>query len=314
VGKVWSVFSGFVRRLSSLGAAAGSDIIFIHREVTPVGPPIFEWIIAKVMDKKIVYDFDDAIWLTDKNESTLSRIARWRSKVGNIARWSHKVSCGNHYLRDFARTFNANAIYNPTTIDTSYHSRKLLTETTEATEKNKIVIGWTGSHSTLKYLDEIVPAIQHLEKKYPSLVFVVIANQMPALPIKSLRFVPWNRETEIEDLSTIDIGIMPLPNDNWSKGKCGFKLLQYMAVGIPSVASPVGANVEIITHGVEGFICDGIQQWIESLEKLINDEMLRRQMGKAGRAKVENRYSVESNASTFLTLFVPSAINAKATR
>jgi glycosyltransferase involved in cell wall biosynthesis len=318
-GKIFSVFSGFIRRLSSLAAASGSDIIFIHREVTPVGPPVFEWIIAKVMGKKIIYDFDDAIWLTDKNEGILSRIVRWRSKVKSIIRWSHKVSCGNHYLSDFARQFNTNVVFNPTTIDTSYHLPR-------KKESNEIVIGWTGSHSTLKYLDEIVPVIQHLERKYqgdrvypgggvrPSLVFVVIANKMPGLPVRSLRYIPWNRETEIEDLSNIDIGIMPLPNDDWSKGKCGFKLLQYMAIGIPSIASPVGANMEIISNGVEGFICAGSQQWIEALERLIEDPALRIQMGKAGRTKVGKRYSVDSNTATFLSLFEPSAINTNAIR
>ena len=132
---------------------------------------------------------------------------------------------------------------------------------------------------------------------------MVIANHAPALPLASLKFIQWKQETEIEDLSKIDIGIMPLPDDEWSKGKCGFKLLQYMALRIPSVASPVGANANIITHEAEGLLCSGTEEWVEAIERLINDPGSRERMGEAGRKKVEQYYSVDSNSSTFLSLF-----------
>ncbi len=294
--KIFSVVSGMLRRFALMFSVSRYDLVFIHREAAPAGPPVFEWIIAKIFGKKLVYDFDDAIWLTDKNENALQRFVRWRSKVKTIAGWAYRVSCGNKYLCDFAKQYNQNVVLNPTTIDTSYH-----TPIKKGT--NNITIGWTGSHSTLKYLGDIVPAIGELEKKYPQLVFIVIANQKPGLPVASLKFIEWSLENEISDLSKIDIGIMPLPDDEWSKGKCGFKLLQYMALGIPAVASPVGANNEIISEGVEGLFCNSKQQWIDALEKLMNDPALRERMGSAGRMKVEKYYSVNSNSSTFLSLF-----------
>lgn len=308
--KLWAIVSGFLRRLIILPGALGADIVFIHRELTPVGPPAFEWVITKVFGKKVVYDFDDAIWLTDrKNENWLERKLRWRSKVASICRWSHVVSCGNEYLCAYARGYNNDVRYNPTTIDLDYHHLTAPAKTNE-----EIVIGWTGSHSTLKYLVSMVPVIQTLEKKYSNLVFMVIADKKPELNISSLRFIPWREETEIQDLSMIDIGIMPLPDDEWSKGKCGFKLLQYMSLQKASIASPVGVNTVIITHGVDGLICNSTNEWTDAMVRLIDDRNLRVQLGEAGRRKVETSYSVSSNSSNFLLLFQSSAINIKATR
>ncbi|MEI9917916.1 MAG: glycosyltransferase family 4 protein [Bacteroidota bacterium] len=306
--KFFTILSGFIRRLWTLPSVTGYDRVFIHREATPVGPPVFEWIIAKVMRKKIIYDFDDAIWSTDNtSEGAFAKMIRWRSKVASICKWSFVVSCGNDYLCDYARRFNDNVVLNPTTIDTSYHKPSSQTS-------SEIVIGWTGSHSTVKYIDSVVTAIQQLEKKYSKLVFMVIADAPPNINVSSLRFVPWNRQTEIEDLSKIDIGIMPLPDDEWSKGKCGFKALQYMAMEIPAVVSPVGVNTKIVTNGVDGFICNTTEEWITALEKLISDPVLRKQLGVAGRKKIESSYSVTSNTSNFLSLFDRSAIIVNAKR
>jgi glycosyltransferase involved in cell wall biosynthesis len=309
LSKTWAIVAGFLRRMAILPATIDADIVFIHRELAPVGPPVFEWTIAKLFRKKVVYDFDDAIWLTDaENEGWLTSVFRWRSKVGSICRWSSITSCGNEFLCSYARKFNNNVRYNPTTIDTTYHKPK------DHGKTFGVVVGWTGSHSTLKYLDSVVPVIQHLEKKYPDLVFMVIANRKPDIPISNLVFVPWNENSEIEDLSKIDIGIMPLPDDEWSKGKCGFKLLQYMAMEKPAVASPVGVNTTIITNNMDGLICHSANEWISALERLIIDPQLRAELGRAGRRKVEENYSVVSNTSNFLALFSESAIITSAAR
>jgi glycosyltransferase involved in cell wall biosynthesis len=292
--KILTITSGFLRRFWILSSVTSYDTVFIHREATPIGPPVFEWIIAKVFRKKIIYDFDDAIWSTDNTtEGSLERMLRWRSKVDSICKWSFKVSCGNDYLCDYARQFNSSIVLNPTTIDTNYH-RPLPT-----LNNNEIVIGWTGSHSTLKYIDEIVPALQEIR----GVVFLVISNSTISLPVPSVQNIKWTKETEIEDLARIDIGIMPLPDDEWSKGKCGFKALQYMAMEIPAVVSPVGVNTKIVTNGVDGFVCNSTGEWIAALKKLVGDPALRKQFGVAGRKKVEHFYSVSSNTSTFLALF-----------
>ncbi len=299
--KILMLLKGFLKRSLLLFKIPFYNFVLIHREATPVGPPVFEWLIAKVFRKKIIYDFDDAIWLTDKkNENALERFIRFRSRVGLICKWSYKVSCGNEYLYNYAKQFNKNVVLNPTTIDTEFlhNPEKFKKEISD-----KITIGWTGSHSTLKYLKEIEHAIATLEQKYPALQTLVIADKKPDLALQRLVFIPWNKETEAEDLAKIDIGIMPLPNDEWTKGKCGFKALQYMAMEIPCVVSPVGVNTKIIEHGVEGYFAASNQEWVTTLDLLINDPGLRKTMGKNGRKKIIDAYSVRSNTPVFLGLF-----------
>ncbi len=301
VQRLLKVIKGLIHRIYALLNLRAQDFVFIHREAAPIGPPLLEWIIAKILRKKIIYDFDDAIWLTDKtNESKIEKLLRWRGKVASICTWSYKVSCGNEYLANYARQFNSNVVVNPTTIDTEnlHNPRKIIKKNSE-----KITIGWTGSHSTLKYLKEIELILEYLETKYPNVQILIIADKKPDLKLRNLEFLKWNKETEAEDLSKIDIGIMPLPDDEWSKGKCGFKALQYMAMEIPCVISPVGVNKQIIDHGVNGFLAESEQDWITHLEYLINNQSARIQLGLAGRQKVIEGYSVLSNTGNFLSLF-----------
>ncbi len=300
--KIVTLFRGFGKRSGILFRLFSYDFIFIHREAAPVGPPLFEWIIAKILRKKIIYDFDDAIWLTDNaHEHAIEKMIRWRSKVRTICKWSYRISCGNEYLCAFARQYNSIVVYNPTTIDTVGLHKPLKIN---PTNKDKVTIGWTGSHSTLKYLKTIEPTLAKLEKEYPQSEIMIIANQNPNLQLQSLKFLPWKIETESEDLSKIDIGIMPLPDDEWTKGKCGFKALQYMAMGIPTVVSGVGVNVRIVDHSINGFHATTQMDWFDFLSRLINDQALRKAMGESGRKKVIDYYSVSSNTSTFLSLFL----------
>jgi glycosyltransferase involved in cell wall biosynthesis len=294
---------GLLRRIFHLATITPASLVYLHREAAPIGPPIFEWIIAKVMRKKIIYDFDDAIWLTDRNdESNLEKALRWRSKVGLICKWSYNVSCGNEYLANYARKFTTNVIVNPTTINTdNLHTPSLTKDITQ--NDSGITIGWTGSHSTLKYLKTMEGTITKLQEKYSNLKFLVIADKKPSTTIKRLEFIHWQKETEVADLLKIDIGIMPLPDDEWTRGKCGFKALQYMAMGIPCVVSPVGVNSTIVDHEKTGFIATTENDWLIYLERLIKDYELRKSIGMAGRKKVVGHYSVSSNTSTFLSLF-----------
>jgi glycosyltransferase involved in cell wall biosynthesis len=299
--KTFALVLGFLKRLRAMFLLPSFDYIFIHREAAPVGPPIFEWIIANVFRKKIIYDFDDAIWLTDKkNESALERFIRFRSKVGLICTWSYKVSCGNEYLCTYARQFNKNVVLNPTTIDTE---RLHYPESLQSETSHQIHIGWTGSHSTLKYLKEIEDVIAELEQQHQTLHTIIIADRKPDLKIDRLVFIPWSKDTEVNDLRRIDIGIMPLPDDEWTKGKCGFKALQYMALEIPSVVSPVGVNTQIIEPAVNGFYATTKAEWISALEMLITNVALRNTIGKNSRKKIMDHYSVRSNSAVFLSLF-----------
>lgn len=300
--KLIGFMEGCCRRLYALAEVSKADFVFIHRECLPVGPPIFEWMIARVLRKKIIYDFDDAIWLTNtSSENKIATLLKWHGKVKSICRWSYKVSCGNAFLAEFARSFNKNVIVNPTTIDTAhlhnparYHLKKVT---------STVTIGWTGSHSTLKYLKIIEPVLQKIEHENQEVRVIVIADKKPSLSLRTLQFIPWKKEREIEDLLQIDIGVMPLHDDIWSKGKCGFKALQYMALKIPALVSPVGVNTQIIDHNVNGFLCSTEEEWYSYLKKMIEDSSLRKLFGANGRKKIIERYSVTSNSPAFLSLF-----------
>nr|WP_277881552.1 glycosyltransferase family 4 protein [Hymenobacter cyanobacteriorum] len=255
---------------------------------------------ARVLRKKLIYDFDDAIWLANTSEANkIAAGVKWHHKVADICRWAYKNSCGNTYLADYARQFNPRAIVNPTTIDTvNLHNR-----VRDQAAPGRLVIGWTGTHSTLKYLDQVVPVLAQLEAEGLDFEFRVISNQPPAFPLRSLVYLPWRKETEIADLLGFHIGLMPLEDDLWAKGKCAFKALQYMALGVPPLVSPVGMNTEVVQHGQNGFVCATPQEWEASLRRILADAGLRQQLGAAARATIEQRYSVVANTPNFLALF-----------
>ena len=299
--KAWGIFSGFWRRTSILFKIGRYDLVFIHREASPIGPPLFEWMIARIWKKPLIYDFDDAIWLPNTSrENKIAASLKFHSKTASICSWSQVISCGNQFLADYAKKHSSGrVVVNPTTIDT-----KNLHNQVKDQETNKVVIGWTGTHSTLKYLKLIEPALHQIASKFPQVEFQIISNQSPDdLPGLPFRFVPWNKKTEIEDLLAFHIGLMPLAEDQWSAGKCGFKALQYMALGIPPVASPVGVNTQIIQHGRNGFLADSQIEWQEALEELIVNREVRKELGKKTRQAVRERFSVEANTANFLALF-----------
>ena len=298
VQKASGILRGFLRRIIHLIRASRASYVFIHREATPLGPPWVEWVLAKVTRQKIIYDFDDAIWLADLSQvNTFVSFIKWRGNVSSLCRWSYRVSAGNYYLAEFAQQHASRVVVNPTTIDTEYHHNQLQDQATA-----KPVVGWTGSHSTLKYLEPLVPILQQLEQKH-RFQLLVIADRPPPVSLASLEFVPWQLDTEIDDLLRMHIGLMPLPDDPWAQGKCGFKALQYLALGIPALVSPVGVNARIVEHGVEGFHCVTEEDWYRYLAELLTDTSRRTHMGQAGRKKVVDHYSVQSNAKNFLDLF-----------
>jgi glycosyltransferase involved in cell wall biosynthesis len=305
IQKITGFVTGFARRTAAVIRMRTYDYVFIHRECAPVGPPVFEWVIAKVWRKRIIYDFDDAIWLPNTSaENKAAAFLKWHHKVESICKWSYKLSCGNDFLADYGRSFNKNVVVNPTTIDTERMHNPSLFNYNKTRSSKPIVIGWTGTHSTLKYLKDIESVLKEIEIKYDKAVrFMIIANKPPQLNLNNLDFIPWRKESEIEDLLKSDIGIMPLEDDAWAQGKCGFKALQFMALGIPAVASPVGVNTKIIQDGINGFLATSTSSWLTSICKLIEDPKIRESIGAAGRNTVVEHYSVTSNTSTFLSLF-----------
>lgn len=300
IKKLFAVLSGFFRRTGFLFFKAFSyDFVFIHREASPIGPPIFEWYVAKVLRKKIIYDFDDAIWL--QNTVTPNPVVDWIRafwKIKYLCKWSFKVAGGNDYLCAFARQYNSNVFLIPTSVNTVNRYSFLK----EHNNKKRITIGWTGSHTTMNYLEMVYAVIGRLEAIY-DFDFLVISNKKPSSTLRSLKYIAWSEVSEIEDLSQIDIGIMPMFQDQFSAGKCGFKIIQYLSLGIPALASPVGVNSKIIDHGVNGYLCSGEEDWFQYLSLLLNNEEQRNSFGKNGRNKIENEYSIKAISKNFLSLF-----------
>ena len=302
--KFFAILKGFIGRLLLLFQINKFDFIFLQREVAPVGPPVFEWLYARLFHKKIIYDFDDAIWMhavSDQNK--LARNFKNAGKVKSICKWAHKVSGGNEYLCNYARQYNPHVVYNPTCVDTKKRHNLIANHDVE-----RISIAWTGSFSTLKYLTIVETALQQLQKQY-DFDIKIICNAKPTLNLKNVKFVEWSEKNEISELASCQIGLMPLSTEEWSEGKCGFKLIQYMALGIPAVSSFVGVNKTILEEGINGYFASSDTDWYNAIEKLIVDANLRKKMGLAGQHKVIAQYSLQSNESNFLNLFSSSPVD-----
>lgn len=286
-------------RLADLRKARNYDIVFVYREAIMLGSVFFEKRLAK--RAKLVFDFDDSIWLNDVSEGNAK--LRWLKKPSKIKKtlgYADMIFAGNEYLAEYARKYNSNVKVVPTTIDTIYHSRKLRKNESE----KPVCIGWTGTSTTLKHFEIAVPILEKIKEKYgDSVCFRVIANQEYENNDLKVKTLQWNLETEITDLERFDIGIMPLPDDEWSNGKCGFKGLQYMALEIPTIMSAVGVNKEIIEDGENGFLAQNEDEWFEKLSTLIESEELRQKIGKAGRTRVEESYSFNTWKEYYLKYF-----------
>jgi glycosyltransferase involved in cell wall biosynthesis len=274
------------------------DIIFIFREALMTRSTRFEKAFHRSR-AKLVFDFDDAIWL--QNVSEANRSWAWikdPGKTSKIIGLCDLVFAGNAYLADYARRYNPNVTIVPTTIDTDEY--RPVTRSGEG----PVCIGWSGSITTIQHFQYAIPALQRLKARFGDRITIrVVGDGSYRLPELGIEGLPWRRATELADLGAMDIGIMPLPDDEWAKGKCGLKGLQYMGMGLPTIMSPVGVNSEIITDGVDGYLATTTDEWVEKLSRLVEDADLRRRMGEAARRTVEQRYSVNAWKDRYVQLF-----------
>lgn len=297
--KAWILFKHFFIRWRDLKKVKNYSIVFIYREAWFLGNIFFEKKI-KNMGAKIVLDFDDAIWVHDVSEGN----KRWSflkkpQKTAEIIKLSDLIIVGNSYLAEYSKQYNKNVAIIPTTLITNYYKKIDLIE-----EKSKICIGWTGSSTTIKHLELAKSFLKILNEKYPNKLYLkVIADRKFEFDGIDVINCKWKKDSEIEDLCEIDIGIMPLPDDDWAKGKCGFKGLQYMSLGIPAVMSPIGVNNEIIIHGKNGFLAHDIDDWVDKISLLIESKELRTQLGNHGIVTVEQNFSFNSQKEKYLSLF-----------
>ena len=268
-----------------------NKIFFFQRGIT-IGFVTFLKIIKKLFKIKMVFDFDDAIFHLNFS----------RERVNEVIRISDIVIAGSHYLHEYAMENNIKTFLVPTTVDTQV---KYKYDKPIKNFDNKIVIGWIGSLTNMKYLQLLVEPLCNLAKKYPIELLIIGPKEKRFLPnFKSLRidYIVWNNKTEINDLLKIDIGVMPLFDSNVEKGKCAFKAIQYMALGIPVVCSNIGENKYLIEEGANGFLASSAKEWQKKIELLINDIDLRKKIASKGKKTIQDRYSLEKNSAELLQI------------
>lgn len=297
LGKFRIVIKNAYIRIKNVWEANQYDIIFIYRESFVLGTTIFEKLFAR-SKAKLVFDFDDSIWLLDVSTGNKAfSFLKNPEKTKQIIQYCNMVFAGNAYLANYAKTYCSNVKIVPTTIDTNYHIPK------SKIAKDKICIGWTGTDTTIKHFEFLLPVLEKIYKQFPSVYFKLISDREVHYPSINLSSIKWSKEDEIEQLEEFDIGIMPLPDDKWSNGKCGFKGLQYMSLEIATIMSPVGVNRDIIMDGINGFLANTETEWIEKLSLLITDAELRIKLGKQARQTIIEKYSVEAWKEKYLQYF-----------
>lgn len=274
------------RRLSMILKAKRYDVVVLQGEAMPYIPAILEHFLS-LLGVPYVVDLDDAIFhYYDKNPRWLIRTLLGR-KIANVVRRSACVFAGNDYLADYARQSGTKRIeWIPTVVDFGRYS---VTDT----GSDNFTVGWIGSPGSSRYLSVIANALESVGRDKTTCLTLVGAGsdfQVEGILTKKLT---WCEESEVLCMQNFSVGIMPVPDDPWGRGKCGLKLIQYMACGLPVVASPVGVNREIVEHGVNGFLASTDREWVGALETLRNDPQLAKRMGKAGRARVEEKYSMQ---------------------
>jgi len=286
-----------MRRLGSLRDLARFDVIFIYREMFPIGPALIERLIAARRRPPIVFDFDDAIFLPSVSDANrLIGALKRPQKVEAIIRSSDHVITGNEYLAQYARRFNAAVTTIPTSVDTDLFVPSADGSGSGGTVAREPIVGWIGSPTTGAYIRSLSNVLRRVRERHPFALRVSGAGEPFAIPGLRIVTEPWALAREVQLFNTCDVGVYPLADDEWSKGKCGFKAIEFMACGVPVVAAAVGVNREIIDDGVNGFLAADEDEWVEKLGRLLSDEALRRRFAEAGRLTIQQRYSVQVNA------------------
>ncbi|MBV6462161.1 MAG: hypothetical protein HJHJAOHD_02305 [Flavobacteriales bacterium] len=297
--KLFFTLLGYVKRIIVLFYIRKYDVVYVHLWVTPIGIPFFEYMVS-LLSKKLIYDIDDMVFLGHSSQA--NRI--WQGLKGT-RKMIYLIKCADHVitctpkLDEFVRKYNIHTTDISSTVDTVKYI-----PINSYKNNHQIVIGWSGSHSTSKYLYLIKDALKDLTKKYDYKLMVMgdASFQISGVNIEAY---DWSEDIELDTLQKFDIGLYPLPDEDWVYGKSGLKAIQYMALGIPTIATGLGANLRIIEDGVNGFLIstNHLNQWKERMEQLLIDANLREKLGKKGRKTIEKEYSVEVNKEKYLSIF-----------
>ena len=293
--RAWGdVLSGYVRRLASQWTAGSFDAVWVEKELLPWFPAFTERLRGRPV---VVVDYDDAVFHRyDRHASALVRGLLGR-RIDAVMQRADVVTAGNHYLADRARTAGCPHVEQlPTVVDLERYAPR-----SNRLQPSPVVIGWIGSPATAHYLRPLAPVLERLRQRTALRAIALGArpDQLTGTPFEA---VEWSEAAEAAQVATFDIGIMPLVDGPWERGKCGYKLIQYMASGLPVVASPVGVNSEIVRPGLNGALADTPEEWLAALGQLADDPALRARLGAEGRKRVEDWYSLQAQAPRLISI------------
>lgn len=301
-GRQLEKLGAFVRqslqRIRLLLARDRFDVYFVYREAYPFGPPWFESALIR-SGRPVIYDFDDAVFLSNASEANrFASALKYPRKIAALVARSSLVLAGNDYLADYARARNSAVRVLPTCVDTDV----FVPRTKPRPSGDPLVVGWIGTPTTAAYVRAMAPVLGRLAGRYDFLLRVSGSGE--PLEFNGVKTVNerWSLENEVALFNTCDVGVYPLADDEWAKGKCGFKAIQFMACGVPVVAAAVGVNTQIIQDGVNGYLASSEDEWEAKLARLLADPGLRARMGAAGRKTIEERYSLAVHAPRLVSM------------
>jgi L-malate glycosyltransferase len=298
--KIFWTGMGYIKRFFDLLRSPFYDVVFVNLWVTPLGFPFFERLLF-LFNKKVIYDIDDMIFIAGPSprEKTFFQKLKGAKKPLVLMKYAQYVIVCTPKLEEIA--LNLNKRKQVVDISSTFNTERFV-PVANYTQTEIITVGWTGSHSTLPFLEMLQPALAEVSRQR-KIKLLVIANQFYQMKDVETEFIAWNEETEIQDLHRIQIGVYPIPANEWSLGKSSLKALTYMSIAIPFVATAYGTNYRIMEDAVQGFMAINSEEWTQRLIQLIDDPELRKKMGLAGRKRVEEMFSVKVNFSKYLGVF-----------
>ncbi|WP_158797043.1 glycosyltransferase [Pedobacter sp. L105] len=291
--KVMYTLLNYARRLSLLSRLSRYDLVYVHLWATPFGPPLYERLLRK-FSKRLIYDIDDLIYQGGSSPNNRSiRFLKTSAKVDFLMKHADRVLVSTEKLMDYTRQFTTRVSLIPATVDVKKYG------ITSAGASAPVVIGWSGSHTTSKYLHLLDEVLRTLSERH-DIRILVMGDPDFAIEGLPIEILTWSAAMETENLLQFDIGLHPVPDEEWVYGKSGGKLVQYMAAGIPIVASAVGPNFKVVQDGYNGFLVNSAKEWIDRLDTLITNKKLRNEMGQHSKRCAIEIYSVEANLSKYL--------------
>jgi len=296
--KVVYTIAGYWGRVKDLFRVRSYDIVYIHLWVTPLGPPVFERLV-RAFARKIIFDIDDLVYLKDiksKANPLISKLKGADKPLYLMRVADHVITC-TPYLDSFVKKINPRTTDISSTVDTDQYKVRQ----DYSVKEEKVVLGWSGSLSTSKYLHLLDNVFKRLKEKI-DFKLLVIGDENFKIEGIDVEAHGWSKEKELPVISRFDIGLYPLPDEEWVYGKSGLKAIQYMAMGIPTIATAIGTNFRVIENGVEGFLVKDETEWLNYLYNLVNEEELRRRIGTRAAAKVEREFSIKANQEKYLSI------------